>query len=139
MLDDGRDETGKRRQRWVNLQTTSKREADKALAKLLTQKAEGTLPPPGRITVAEVLTSYIDSRVTAGRAPRTVGPYRDLATQRIIPAIGSRKAADLRPADLERFYAEQLSAPRLVEFRTFKAGGGGRRAEQGIERVCPWT
>ncbi len=113
VFDDGRDETGKRRQRWVNLQTTSKREADKTLAKLLTQKAEGTLPPPGRITVAEVLTSYIDSRVTAGRAPRTVGPYRDLATQRIIPAIGSRKAADLRPADLERFYAEQLSAPRL--------------------------
>ncbi len=63
--------------------------------------------------MADILTAYIDSRVTAGRAPRTIGPYRDLARQRIIPAIGSRKATDLRPADLERFCAEQLSGPRL--------------------------
>jgi integrase len=105
--------TGRRRRRWLNLKTTGKRRAEIELAKILTQHSEGGLPPPGRVTVGDLVLSYIESRGVAGRAPRTIQLYELLARKRLLPAIGHLRAADLRPADVEHFYATQLPAGRL--------------------------
>jgi integrase len=114
VIDDHDPETGRRKRRWINLKTGLKREAQDALAKLLAQKQEGTLPPSAvaRVTVADVLRAYVESRRVAGRAPRTIGPYSQLIEARIVPAIGQIRVHALRPADIEAFYAAQLEGPR---------------------------
>ena len=113
VFDDGRDETGKRRQRWVNLQTTSKRAAERELAKLIAKQTEGMLPPPNSQTLAKYLRVWLDTRRTAGRAESTVFRYERLIERRIIPTLGHIKLADLRPTHLEQHYARELASPRL--------------------------
>lgn len=113
---DERDADGKRKRRWINHRTTSKRAAEQALAKILTQQTEGTLPRASRNTVADLLAQYIDSRHTAGRAPATLLNYEHLAG-RISKRIGHIRLADLQPRDLERLYAAELASEdkRLAE------------------------
>lgn len=109
VIDETDPKTGKRKRRWFNLKTTSKRKAETELAKILAQQAQGALPPAGKTTVADILQTYIDSRRVAGRAPRTIERYIELADRHIIPALGTRKATDIRPADVERFYSSKLA------------------------------
>lgn len=59
--------------------------------------------------MADILQTYIESRRVVGRAPRTIERYVRQADGHIIPALGKHKAADLRPADIERFYASKLA------------------------------
>ncbi len=109
VIDETDPKTGKRKRRWFNLHTTSRRKAETELAKIIGQQTQGTLPPAGKTTVADILQTYIDSRRVAGRAPRTIERYVEQADGHIIPALGKHKAADLRPADIERFYASKLA------------------------------
>ena len=82
------------------------------MAKILTQHNER--PPAARaVTVGDLVLSYIESLRMAGREPRTIQLYEFLARKRLLPAIGHVRAADLRPADVEHFYATQLTAGRL--------------------------
>lgn len=104
-----RDESGQRRRRWMCLKTTSKRKAEDELTRLLSEKAEGILPPPGRVTVSELLTAYIESRRIAGRAPSTLLNYAHLA-ERIKPRIGHVPLADLKPGHLEALYRAEIAS-----------------------------
>jgi integrase len=112
VLEDHDPSTGRRKRRWVNLKTALKREAQDALAKLLTQKQEGMLPSPGKVTVAAVLRGFLDSRRTAGKAPSTLYRYGKLVELHIIPALGHIRLTDVRPAHLQEHYARELVAPR---------------------------
>ena len=125
VFDDGRAPNGRRRQRWVSLQTTSKRAAERELAKMLTQQAEGTLPEPNRTTVAELLAQYIESRRVAGRAPATLLNYSHLAA-RIGARIGHVRLSDLKPSHLESLYAAELA-------------DGDQRFDAGAKRLSPKT
>ena len=115
VIDETDPKTGKRKRRWFNLKTTSKRKAETELAKILTHQAQGTLPPAGKTTVADVISAFIESRKVAGRAPKTIISYQSLADTRILPALGRIAATQLTPQQIERFYAAQLSSERLDE------------------------
>ena len=108
VIDVGRTPSGRRHQRWINLGTNSKRAAERALAKVLTQSAEGTLAEPNRATVTELLGQYIESRRVAGRAPATLLNYSHLAG-RIKKRIGHIRLSDLKPGHLEALYAAELA------------------------------
>lgn len=110
---DERDADGKRKRVWRSTHTTSKREAQLVLAKILAERANGALPPTGKHSVADVIFAFIESRKVAGRAPKTILGYQSLADTRILPTLGRVSASELTPQRIERFYAAQLSGRRL--------------------------
>jgi len=102
-------------------------------SRLLAEKAEGILPPPGRFTVGELLDAYVESRNLAGRAPRTLLNDEQVA-ERIRPRIGRIPLADLKPAHLEALErGEMASAGRQGPEAL---GHGGATSEGGEEAVA---
>ena len=111
---------GKRQRRWTNLHTTSKREANERLAKLIASWSDGNVPPTGRLTVAEHLANWLTTRKTAGRAPKTIWSYGTMIRLHIAPSIGHMQLTALRPQHLEAHYAAELGrglAPRTVAYQ----------------------
>ena len=127
---DGRDENGKRRQRWVNLQTTSKRAAERELAKILAKQAEGMLPPPNRQTLAKYLRVWLDTRRLGHKDPATTsrlyghalpGDQREAAgkvADVLRRASAARKAKEFDGQTLARCLPERQNGPRVCKGRS---------------------
>lgn len=89
---------GKRRALYAD----SEREAKKKLAKLQGELAtNGTLPTPGRRTVDDLLTEWLDS-AKPHLKPRTYGEYEAMARRHIRPAMGKVWLSKLEPAHVQR-------------------------------------
>ncbi|MDQ3680489.1 MAG: N-terminal phage integrase SAM-like domain-containing protein [Actinomycetota bacterium] len=86
MLYLGRDEKGRKRQRWVGGHRTRK-EAEAALLDALTRVRTGVYADPGRQTLGEYLESWLDS-VKPTLAATTWAGYRQALTKWVIPRIG---------------------------------------------------
>lgn len=101
--------TGKRKRVTVGTFRT-KREAEKAEAKAITERERGTLLEPDTTTVAELLDYYLESEV-----PRTVRPenrtlYEIVIRKHLKPALGAIKARKLTVEHVDRFYADLQAA-----------------------------
>ena len=86
----------------------------KRLAETLHKKEHGTLPKPGRLTVADWLTTRLKG---LDKRPRTIEHYEGNVRLHIIPGLGSKPLAKLTAADVEKFLAERRAAglaPRTV-------------------------
>ena len=59
----------------------TRQDAQKELTRLLGQVDDGTLPPPGKMTVQQCITTWLDG--AHGLAPKTAERYRRLAEQQI--------------------------------------------------------
>jgi integrase len=82
----------------------TKAEARKKLAELRQQVARtGTLPEPGRRTVADLLEAWLEVAAQSLK-PATLESYRDVARLHIIPAIGGVKLSKLEPLHLQKLY-----------------------------------
>jgi integrase len=81
----------------------TRKEAAGKLAELRRQAAGG-LPDPGRRTVADLLTAWLESAMPTLR-PRTLHDYRRVCELYILPALGGVKLARLEPARIERHLA----------------------------------
>ncbi len=108
--------TGKRKQQWITVRG-NKHDAEKRLAELLHEQANGTLIKPGKLTCAEYLDQWLrDYRPKI--APNTAQTYEFFIERHIKPAIGQIPLTSLTPAHLQRLYSDKLSAGR-------KDGKGG--------------
>ncbi len=105
--------TGKRRQLTKTVRGT-KREAEAVKAAMLTQVAEGRAVRTGA-TLGELLEAWYVAN-SAEWSPRTALENRRIINAVIVPALGSRKLAKLRTADIDAFYGRA----RAGEF------GGGK-------------
>jgi integrase len=95
--------TGRRRQVWKGGFAT-KREAQRALRDALGRQDRGTWVPPQRATVGEYLDSWLQSVEPHVRSTTLAGYRRNVA--KVNARIGKVKLTDLRPATVERLYAE---------------------------------
>jgi integrase len=111
VLDVGRDEDGKRKQKWLSGFKT-KREAQAALAGHLTDLQKGVYVEPTRETVGEYLAEWLDS-IRATVRPTTMASYRGLMTGHVIPRIGAVPLRQLGPAQLQRLYVDVAECGRL--------------------------
>jgi integrase len=103
---------GKRRRQKVYGKTQA--EVQKRLGEILHKKDAGTLPKPGRLTVADWLATWLKG---LDRRPRTVEHYESNVRLHIVPLIGSKVLGKLTASDVEAMLAklrEQGSAPRSV-------------------------
>src|SRR5215216_4472445 len=98
--------TGKRRQKRVTART--KREVEIAVAELI-HKAESGFTDGGKVTVREFFDRWLES-VAPTLRPSTARRYRDVARLHIVGVIGNLRLAKLTPGDVQRLYADRLTA-----------------------------
>jgi integrase len=84
--------------------------AETELARLLTTLADGTHVEPSKLTVSEMIDSWLAS--ASGLSPKTAERYRQLANQQIAPHLGTMVLQKLKPADVSAWHTK------------LRAGGG---------------
>ncbi len=112
VFDVGRDETGKRIQRWRSGFAT-KRAATTALNELLGTLADGTYAARTKQTLARFLADWLDA-VRPSVRPSTHASYTMQIERHIIPAIGHVRLQNITPAMLNKLYADLLTGGRRI-------------------------
>ena len=123
-------ETGKRRVKFVSLPNCKgKREAQQALARIVTELDTGTFVEPNKTTVAEFLQRWLD-HVQTQVQPRTVRFYAEQVAN-LIPALGRVPLSKLKPEQISAAYSAALAGGR----RDGKPGGLSARSVHHMHRV----
>src|SRR5690242_9652117 len=107
---DLRDASGKRRRKWHSFKGT-KRGAQEKCAALIAELKSGAYVEASKETVLQFLDRWlvdIKSRVS----PRTYERYAELVKKNIVPLLGAKALAKLRPADISAAYATALASGR---------------------------
>lgn len=113
MVDIGRDPaTGKRRLKSVGGFRT-RRDAERALSKMLEQINQGTYVEPSRMTLADYLPQWLEAARLRGLRQTTLVGYEVMITRQLIPRIGALQLRELTPAHLNSLYLELLERGRL--------------------------
>ncbi len=117
VVDIGRDEQGRRRQKWHSGFRT-KREASEALTEILGQLSTGQYVAPSKLTVRSFLEGEWLPAVRSSLRPLTFDSYAANVRNHVLPRLGSVRLQALTPAMLNSMYAD-LSAclsPRTVRY-----------------------
>ena len=96
---------GGRDRRFVYADT--REEAQAALRKLLHERDKGLLADPGRQTVGQFLTAWLEDVVKPSLRPQTYRSYAGVVNKHINPALGRIRLTKLSPQHLQRFYREK--------------------------------
>jgi len=112
VVDLGRDNKGKRKQKWYSGFKT-KKEAEKKLAEVIYQIETNTFINPDKLTLGEYLKRWVSDYVELNLAPSTVAGYKVNIEKHIIPSIGNVPIQKLQPAHIQKFYNEKLKNGRL--------------------------
>jgi integrase len=104
----GRDETGKKRYLERTVRGT-KREAQRVMARLVTEVDDGRHVAAASTRFGEVLERWLEIKATVVE-PTTIASYRWIANTYVAPALGSLPLDKIRVLDLDRFYARLRSS-----------------------------
>lgn len=96
--------TGKRRQRSKSFKT--KKEAEKALAQWLVEIERGVAIDTDRLTIADLFDRWLETFKGTNPKARTVVEYERIIRSRIVPGIGHLPVQQLRPLQIDAFYAQ---------------------------------
>lgn len=80
------------------------REAEKLLAKFITDVDAGDFTQPSKVSFREFAQKWLKDYAEIELAPKTVYRYKELLEGRIYPAFGEKKLDKLKPLDLVNFY-----------------------------------
>ncbi len=121
VLDIGRDQSGKRQQKWHAIQGT-KKDAERELTRLLSAIDTGVYAEPTRLTVGEHLTRWLDVYARSSVAPKTYERYAEIIELHLIHALGHHILSRLQPLAIQTHYSEALRHGR-------RDGNGGLSAQ----------
>jgi integrase len=107
VVEAGKDPATGKRKRIVRYFEGRKSEAEDYMAELLAQVNTGTYVKPTRITVAEWLKQWIDSRTDL--APKTQEDYRSYIEKHLIPALGAIPLDQLQPMHIDEYKKKELA------------------------------
>ncbi len=111
--------TGWRRRRFLPVKGT-KRDADRALAEAIHQRDTGIDVSPGKLTVADYLRRWLRDYAAQSVTASTLERYTSIVERHLIPALGSLRLRDLRPAHIQAAYGRA----RALGGRADGAAGG---------------
>ena len=111
VVDEGRDETGKRRQRWHTVRGT-KRDAERELTRILNSLHEGMYVEPSRISVAEFLKRWLVDGASGSVSGKTLERYTEIVNSNVVPSLGGYQLAKLQPLHIQTFYSAMLATGR---------------------------
>ena len=107
-IDVGRDATGKRLRKFINVKGTKKLAQEK-LRELLTSLDKGIPVSPGKITLGEWLEKWLAEYVTPNCRPKTRERYEGVIRRHIVPALGHIELTKLTPRDVQAFESKLSS------------------------------
>ncbi len=96
--------TGKRRQKRKRGFATRK-EAEAALTKMITDAEDGLFDQSDRVTVTDFLEQWLASKESTVRKS-TYRSYAWLVKKHIVPHLGKAKLTDLTPIQLQKYYTK---------------------------------
>ena len=100
--------SGNRKQRSKSFKT--KKEAEKALSLWLVEIEQGVAIDTNRLTIAELFDHWLEALKGTNPKARTVVEYERIIRSRIIPGIGHVPVQQLRPLQIDAFYAQLREA-----------------------------
>lgn len=106
VVDLGRDELGKRKQKWFS-GYEKKRDAEKALPDILKKLQEGPYIEPASETLGEYMASWLQKKKTAVR-PATWSAYAWLINTHLIPNLGNVSLQKLKSEHIHTLYHQKL-------------------------------
>ncbi|MGI8727762.1 MAG: tyrosine-type recombinase/integrase [Solirubrobacterales bacterium] len=117
VVDIGRDEKGRRQQKWHSGFRT-KREASDALTEILGQLSSGQYVSPSKLTVRQFLEDEWLPAVKSSLRPLTFESYEGNIRNHVVPRIGSVSLQGLTPPMLNRLYSDLQSglSPRTIRY-----------------------
>lgn len=107
VFDIGRDENGKRRQKWVSGFKT-KKEAEKYLAEVINKIEKGTYVDDTEMTLAEYLEYWLGTYAKQNVKESTFVSYATAIRKHIIPRLGNLQLKKLKPFHLQNYYSTLL-------------------------------
>lgn len=119
VVDIGRDENGKRKQKWYSGYKT-KKEAEKALADIIAKIEKGEYFEPEKITLANYLNYWLETYALPNVAPTTYASYKQGA-EVIARYIGKISLDQLKPIHVQNFISKlqtetQLSSTSIHQY-----------------------
>ena len=105
VVDVGRKPNGARAQKWHSGYRT-KREAERALAEILSRLDHGTYVTPTRLTLGEFLQDEWLPGIEGTVRPTTLLSYNAAITTHIVPGIGFHRLQSLSPGHLGALYGD---------------------------------
>lgn len=117
VVDIGRDEHGRRRQKWHSGFRT-KREASGALTEILGQLSTGQYVTPSKLTVRLFLEDEWLPAIRGSLRPLTFESYAGNVRNHIVPRLGSLRLQQLTPSMINSMYSELGStlSPRTIRY-----------------------
>ena len=103
--------TGGRRRKWISVKG-SRKDAERKQAEVLAQLYGGSFVSPSRVTVGSFLHQWLD-QVRPRVRPKTFEGYRSIVERHLIPGLGSILLTQLQTAQVDAYYAQAMTAPRL--------------------------
>jgi integrase len=132
--------TGRRIRIWRTIRGTRK-DAERALAKLLNEVAHGLPTDPGKTTVDEWLRRWLEVKRPMV-SPKTYETYEFLTRLYLIPALGRHRLSQLHPYHVQEMLSKLLEAGKhpktaLHVFRTLHAALADAVRQQILSRnIC---
>lgn len=111
VLDLGRDGAGKRHQKWHTVKGT-KKDAERELARLITEINTGNYVEPSRMLVRDYLQRWLKDYAEQSVSPKTYERYDDIVRNHIAPALGSYELSKLRPLHIQGFCTSAMTSGR---------------------------
>jgi integrase len=112
VYDEGRDERGRRMQRWRGGFAT-KREAEAFLASTVSSIGDGSYVPPSKLLFSDYLDTWLENVADSVR-PLTLRRYQSTIEKHLKPALGQVLIQGLTPARFKSFHRD-LRAAGLAE------------------------
>lgn len=102
---------GERKLKWIPL-STSKRESERQLARIVAELQSGQYVDAGRLTVAEYLRKWLQEYARNKVTARTYERYEEIVEKHLIPALGGIRLSKLSPIQINTYYANALENGR---------------------------
>jgi integrase len=131
VVDVGRDEGGKRRQKWFSVKGT-KADAERELRAILTSLEGGAYVAPNKLTVKDYLESWLRDYARPNLRPTTAQGYEMIAHRHLLPALGRLRLQELRPHHVQAMHGRALAEGGR---RDGKPGGLSARTVQQHHRI----
>lgn len=109
----GRDPvTGERQTRFLTVRGT-KKDARRALTRVLHEIDEGAYADATKESVGEYLERWLRDYAKVNVAPKTFERYSEIVTRHLKPALGAIVLKDLKPLQIQGYYTDALESGRL--------------------------
>lgn len=103
--------TGKRDRKHKTIKNATKKEAEKALRKMIQEVEDGEYINKDNITVEEFMKEWLKEYIEPNLAKTTVKGYKTNIFAHIIPHLGKIQLQKLKPMHIQKFYNELLATP----------------------------